>query len=183
MLLRFDDFAMDTARYELRRNDAPCKLEPRAFDLIAHLARHPDQVFSREQLVEPVWHGRFVSDATVSTCVKSARRALGDSGATQRYIQTVRGRGFRFGADVIQDGTTPDPSSSGAVANTTRDYSDDPSLLVLPVRSLSSEQETTQLAGGLTDGLPAILTRIPLLRLCAFTQRYADHEITPSVRQ
>lgn len=183
MLLRFDDFAMDTAQYELRRNDAPCKLEPKVFDLIAHLARHPNQVFSREQLVESVWHGRFVSDATVSTCVKNARKALGDNGATQRYIQTVRGRGFRFGADVAQDSNAPDPATRGSTIGTSHDYHDDPSLLVLPFRPLSSEQETIQLSGGLAEGLPAILTRIPLLRLCTSAQHYADSEVTPSVRR
>lgn len=179
MLLRFDDFVINTARYELRRNGVPCRLEPRVFDLIAHFAQHPGRVFSREQLVESVWDGRVVSDATVSTCIKSARRALGDSGARQRYIQTVRGRGFRFDARVVRDAPTADRAGSPAGAG----RNDDPALLVLPFRPVSNRPETLQLAAGLTEGLPPILTRIPLLRLSASTRRYADVEVTPGLRQ
>src|SRR5690606_20981305 len=47
-----------------------------------------------------VWKGRFVSDATVSSCVKSVRKALGDSGQSQTYLRTIRGRGFQFAAPV-----------------------------------------------------------------------------------
>lgn len=183
MLLRFGEFVMDTARYELRRHDAPCRLEPRVFDLIAHLAQHPDQVFSREQLVDSVWQGRFVSDATVSTCIKSARKVLGDSGSSQRYIQTVRGRGFRFDAEVTRDAPRSDETTGDSTKLNLPDRGDDPSLLVLPFRPLSNQPETLQLASGLTDGLPTVLTRIPLLRLCASTPRYGDLDVTPSVRR
>ena len=183
MVLRFGDFAIDTTRYELRRNDESCKLEPKVFDLIALFAQHPDQVFDHQQLIRSVWGGRFVSDATVSTCIKSARKALGDSGATQRYIQTVRGRGFRFGVEVVRDApaTHDVPARFSEIPGP--DRSDDPSLLVLPFRPLSDQPDTIQLAAGLAGELLAILTRIPLLRLSAGAHRYDALEIPPSVRE
>ena len=183
MVLRFGDFVIDTMRYELRRNDEACKLEPKVFDLIALFAQHPDQVFCHEELIQSVWGGRFVSDATVSTCIKSARKALGDNGATQRYIQTVRGRGFRFGVEIIRD----TPATNGVSARLSEipspDRSDNPSLLVLPFQPLSDQPDTIQLAAGLAGELLAILTRIPLLRLSAGTHRYDALEVPPSVRQ
>lgn len=183
MRLSFDDFVIDTTRYELRRNDEPCKLEPKVFDLIAHFAQHPNQIFSREQLVELLWKSRFVSDATISTCIKSARKALGDSGVTQRYIQTVRGRGFRFNAGVVHDTSATHGVSGHPPKTSASDRNDDPSLLVLPFRPLSDQPGSIQLASGLTMELLAILTRIPLLRLSARTHHYADLEVTPSARQ
>ena len=108
MILTFGEFELDIDRFELRRNGQPRKVEPKVFDLMAHFAKNPGQVFSRDELIAAVWHGRVVSDATVSTCIKSARKALGDSGDTQRYIKTVRGRGFRFAADVEHDDVRAD---------------------------------------------------------------------------
>ncbi len=103
MILTFGEFQLDTDHFELRRNGQLLKVEPKVFDLMAHFASNPGQVFSRDELIAAVWHSRVVSDSTVSTCIKSARKALGDSGDTQRYIMTVRGRGFRFTADVESD--------------------------------------------------------------------------------
>ena len=64
----------------------------------AYLSRNAGQVLSREAIIERVWEGRFVSDATVSSCVKAVRKALGDSGENQTYVRTIRGRGFQFTA-------------------------------------------------------------------------------------
>src|SRR5215467_8499532 len=98
MRYRFDQFDVDTDRYELRRGGRVQPVEPLVFDLIVFFARNPSRLISRDELVEAVWQGRAVSDATISSAVKSARRALGDSGDSQSLIRTVRGRGFTFQA-------------------------------------------------------------------------------------
>ncbi len=77
-------------------------VEPKVFDLLVHLIRHRDRVLTREELFQAVWDGREVSDATLSNHVRSARKALGDSGELQQTIQTVRGRGYQFVAPVIE---------------------------------------------------------------------------------
>ena len=51
-------------------------------------------------MLERVWDGRFVSDATLSSRIKSARQAIGDNGRDQRLIRTIHRRGFRFVAEV-----------------------------------------------------------------------------------
>ena len=104
---------------------------------MAHFAKNPGRVFSRDDLIAAVWHGRVVSDATVSTCIKSARKALGDSGDTQRYIKTVRGRGFRFAADVESDCVRAEPDPETRAAGAARRGGAGPSLLVVPFRTLS----------------------------------------------
>ena len=100
MLYRFDGFELDTGRYELRRDGTPCHVERLVFDLLAFLVRNPGRVLGREEVVDQVWQGRAVSEATISSCVKAARRALGDSGENPTYIRTIRGRGFEFAARV-----------------------------------------------------------------------------------
>ena len=77
------------------------------FDLIAFFAANPGRIVGRDEIVGQVWKGRTVSDATISSCIKSARRALGDSGEVSGYIRTVRGRGFEFTGAVTAAGDEP----------------------------------------------------------------------------
>ena len=107
LIYSFDRFRLDTAQYRLQCAGETIHVEPLVFDLLELFVRHPGEVITRERMIAEVWDDRFVSDATLSTAVKSARRALGDSGEAQTYIQTVRGRGFRFCADIVSDGTAP----------------------------------------------------------------------------
>ena len=68
--------------------------------LLALLVENHDRLVSKNEIIERVWEGRAVSDAAISSRVKSARQALGDDGQAQRFIKTHHGRGFRFVADV-----------------------------------------------------------------------------------
>ena len=108
MRYRFGDFELTTERYELRLNSALQHVEPLVFDLILFLSRHAGRVVSRDEIIDGVWQGRMVSEATIDGCIKSARRTLGDSGDNQNYIRTVRGRGFEFVAHVSVEETQPD---------------------------------------------------------------------------
>jgi len=100
MRYQFGDFEIATERYELRQKGIVVHAEPLVFDLILYLSRHPGRVVSRDEIVDGVWQGRVVSEATIDGCIKSARRILGDSGDSQSYIRTVRGRGFEFAVPV-----------------------------------------------------------------------------------
>jgi predicted ATPase len=96
MLKTFAEFVIDTQAAELRCAGQLIKVEPQVFDLIVFLASNPGRVLTKGDLVQGVWHGRAISDSAISTRINAARRALGDDGATQRFIKTVHGRGFRF---------------------------------------------------------------------------------------
>jgi len=100
MRYRFDRFEIDTRQFALTAAGEPVHVEPLVFDLIVFLVERVGQVVSRDAVIEQVWQGRFVSDATVSSCIKSARKALGDNGNSQTYIRTIRGRGFQFTASI-----------------------------------------------------------------------------------
>jgi pimeloyl-ACP methyl ester carboxylesterase/DNA-binding winged helix-turn-helix (wHTH) protein len=95
---------LDEEVYELRRGDATIALEPQAFDVLVHLVRNRDRVVPKEELMDAVWGGRFVSEAAVTSRIKQVRRALGDDGQTQRTVRTLHGRGYRFVAPVDEGG-------------------------------------------------------------------------------
>jgi pimeloyl-ACP methyl ester carboxylesterase len=100
LIYRFDDFELDTGLFELRRSGERRPLEPQAFDLLAYLVEHRDRLVPKAELIEHLWPDRFISEAALTTRVREIRKALGDSGREQRYVQTVHARGYRFVRDV-----------------------------------------------------------------------------------
>ena len=71
-------------------------VEPQVFQLLAVLADAAGEVVSKEALIDQVWRGLNVSDATISARINAARAAVGDDGKAQRIIRTVPKRGFQL---------------------------------------------------------------------------------------
>jgi DNA-binding winged helix-turn-helix (wHTH) protein/predicted ATPase len=96
MIYAFSDCTLDLELFELRRAGVTRPLEPQVFDLLRYLIENRERVVTKEDLFEAIWKGRIVSDSTLSSRIKAARQAIGDSGSVQALIQTLHGRGFRF---------------------------------------------------------------------------------------
>jgi DNA-binding winged helix-turn-helix (wHTH) protein len=114
MRFLFGDYALDLERRELRRGAELVEVEPQVFDLSAYLVENRDRVASKDDLLAAVWHGRIVSESTLTSRITAARQAIGDSGEQQRFIRTVSRRGFRFVGEVREQSAA---SSAG-----TRDH-------------------------------------------------------------
>ena len=124
MVYEFGEFALDTRRHELRRGVEPQHLEPQVYAVLCHLLEHRDRLVTSKELIDEVWGDRFVTPGTLNSRIKALRHALGDDGASQRVIQTVRGRGFRLVVEVrtVADThrtTAPTAPSDGAAAMAT----------------------------------------------------------------
>lgn len=91
-----ENIELNVATRELWREGARIPVEPQVFDLLLLLIENRDRVVLKDELVEVIWGGRAISDATLSSRIKAARRALGDDGQRQAMIKTVHRRGFRF---------------------------------------------------------------------------------------
>jgi class 3 adenylate cyclase/tetratricopeptide (TPR) repeat protein len=96
----FSDYTLDVACRELCYRGYQVPLRPKVFDLLAYLIVHRDQAVTKQTLLTQLWPHVHVSPATLSACIKLARRAVGDSGAAQQVIQTLHGHGYRFLAPV-----------------------------------------------------------------------------------
>lgn len=100
MVYVFGDFTLNPPCYELRRQGTRVPLRPKVFQVLTYLIEQRHRVVSREELLTHVWSAQCVNEEVLTSCIKAARRALGDSGQRQGMIQTVHGHGLRFVADV-----------------------------------------------------------------------------------
>lgn len=94
-VLFFDGLQISLGRREVSVGDEKIQLRPKEFDLLAHMAKVPGQVFTREQLLEQVWGYDFFGDIrTVDVHVKRVRKKL--SAFPHECIHTVWGVGYKF---------------------------------------------------------------------------------------
>lgn len=156
MRYQFADIEIDEETFALRRGGEDQHVEPLVFDLIRFMAQRPGVIISKDELIDGVWQGRIVSDATIAGCIKSARKAVGDSGDAQRLIETVRGRGFRLRAEPTVG--VPKPLTSPQL-----EQQADPTLTVIDVAILGDDPVLGDVAAAFGATLATVLTRIPLL--------------------
>ncbi len=97
-LVRFETLALDAAAQRVTAGQQAVALGPTEYRLLAYLMCHPDLVLSRGQLLDRVWGGNaYPDERTVDVHIRRVRKALEASGY-DRFIQTVRGAGYRFSA-------------------------------------------------------------------------------------
>ena len=94
---RYGDLVIDEARHEATRRGQVAPLTTREFALLVALAAHPGRVFTRAQLLDHVWGNEYYDDHVVDVHVANLRKKLEDDAARPRYVETVRGVGYRFG--------------------------------------------------------------------------------------
>ncbi len=163
---RFDAFTLDVGRRELRRGDGLVAVEPQVFDVLQTLVEARDRVVTRDELLEAVWHGRTVSEATLSSRLNAARTAIGDTGAEQRLIRTLPRRGLRFVGDVLEV-ASPLPAAAVVVVHHL------PTVAVLPFTNLSDDPEQGYFAEGMAEEIITALSRSSVLAVIARNSSFA----------
>jgi DNA-binding response OmpR family regulator len=92
------ELVLDRAGLTVAKAGRALALAPSELRLLLHLSAAPEQVFSRQQLLEHVWEHSYHGDARlVDACVRRLRNKIEDVPGSPRYIQTLRGFGYRFG--------------------------------------------------------------------------------------
>ncbi|HEX6124462.1 MAG TPA: winged helix-turn-helix domain-containing protein [Pyrinomonadaceae bacterium] len=101
-IYEFSDFRLIPDEDLLLRDGQPVPLPPKAYATLALLIEHHGHLVKKSELMEKVWSDAFVEEAAVSKCVWTIRNALGEDSKSQRFIQTVPKRGYKFVADVTK---------------------------------------------------------------------------------
>jgi Tol biopolymer transport system component len=104
----FGDVTVNLRRVEVRRSGAVIELEPKAFDVLRHLLENRDRLVTKDELLDAVWRGTFVTPNVLTRAVAQLRKALGDDAFAARYIQTVARKGYKFIAPARVAAAPPD---------------------------------------------------------------------------
>lgn len=171
------------------------RLEPKAMEVLLHLAKRAGEVVSKDELIEHVWEGRALGDEVITNAIWEVRKALGDDARSPRYIQTIPKRGYRLIADVTEATASAVPQSramnwrtwaalaAGALlivlllilasrpdqTALSFDAAQPASVAVLPIQDLSETAGQEYFADGLTEALITHLARLPSLRVISPT--------------
>ena len=156
----FGNHTLDCDRRELLRGAESIPVEPQVFDLLIYLVENRDRVVSKDDLIASIWHGRVVSDSTLTSRINAARKAVGDSGGRQKVIRTIARKGIRFVGDVR---TQSPGSESLAELNEPRPalpLPDRPAIAVLPFVNMSGEAEHEYFSDGISEDIITALSKL-----------------------
>ena len=185
--LRFDSFELDLSSAELWERGNRVRLQELPFRVLRHLLEHRGQVVTREELKQALWAAdTFVEfDDGLNTAVRKLRDVLGDSADRPRYIETLPKRGYRFVAEVTEQGNVQNHAATeprralirppligitaAAVllaasiwiyrAASAPEQPTVQTIAVLPLQNLSGDASQQYFVAGLTDALTTELAR------------------------
>lgn len=162
MQFLFRDHLLDTDLRELSREQVPVAVEPQVFDLVVHLMQNRDRVVSKDELIDKIWHGRSVSESTLTSRINAARRAIGDSGASQALIRTIARKGFRFVGDVEAKGgaIAPEPGRTAWAPPAVLALPERPAIAVLPFTNMSGAAEQDYFSDGISEDIITALSKL-----------------------
>src|SRR5262245_11260084 len=115
--LRFGDFTLDNAAYELRDKGRVVRLERQPMDVLILLVERRGQLVTRADIVERLWGPDVFVDVEtgVHTAIRKIRRVLRDSPDAPRFVETVPGKGYRFVAPVGVEDPAVVPAGVAAI--------------------------------------------------------------------
>lgn len=160
---RFGAFVLDLHRGCLASGGTEIALRPKAFALLRHLAEQAGRVIGRDEIMQAVWPGTFVTEDSITQCIREIRRALGDEG---ELIRTLPRRGYmlsnaepdapRMPAQAVIGGDPVQAPPAGR-----------PLVLVLPFENIGGDPDQGYFADGLRADLVTDLTRFQELQVAA----------------
>ena len=167
MKFLFDNHALDTDRRELHRGSERIAVEPQVFDLLVYLVQNCERVVSKDDLIASVWHGRIVSDSTLTSRINAVRKAVGDSGEDQKLIRTVVRKGLRFVGAVHARSNGAEPAHAAGPLDDVREQSraglplpDRPAIAVLPFINRGGDAEQEYFSDGISEDIITALSKL-----------------------
>src|SRR5215472_6226958 len=115
----FQPFRLDSANYCLWRSDERVAITPKAFDILRYLVDRPQQLVTRDEILEALWPETYVNPEVVKKYILELRKVLGDNADRPLFIETAPKRGYRFVARVSEEGTA---TNSDAAADTNGEF-------------------------------------------------------------
>ena len=154
-------FRLDASDERLWKGDQPVQITNKAFQLLRYFVANPRRLLTKDELLEKIWPGVYVSEGLIKEYVHDLRLALDDDPARPRFIETVHGRGYRYlgGIEILSTATKQCFGASGQTSP--------PAVAVLPFDNTSGDPNQRYLAKGITEDIRTELSRFHSLRVIA----------------
>ena len=161
----FGPFRLDPVNQCLWRGETRITLTPKVFAVLRHLVDHPGRLVTQEELLEAVWPETYVQPEILRKYILELRKALGDDPKTPRFIETLPKRGYRFVADLQEQGFAPSVGAPSAPVGREHDLKELDSHLR---KALQGHRQLVLVTGEAGVGKSTLLD--------AFEQRLGGHE-------
>src|SRR5215467_1145460 len=99
-IYEFGPFRLDPVERILEQEGQMLSLTPKVFETLLVLIKDSGRLVTKDKLMESVWQDTFVDEGTLTRTISRLRRALGEEGNGNKYIETVPRLGYRFVGDV-----------------------------------------------------------------------------------
>ena len=119
-LIKFEEYEIDRARWQLSWRDEALPLNRKTFDLLLYLVEHSDRVVGKDELLRALWPESFVEESNLSQHIFLLRKALSRHESGTKIIETVPGRGYRFAAVIREQQPATDRMVINANESITR---------------------------------------------------------------
>jgi len=159
-IYRFENFVIDVARREIRRDSEELVVQPRVFDLLVYLAENHERAVGKDELQDAVWPGMIITETALTRAVMKARKAVGDDASRQAVIKTIHGHGYRFVAERLA--ANADDKAAGAEILEPLPAAAKPVPVVLAERESRSRRPLKLLLGAAAVVLLSVLAWILL---------------------
>ena len=197
---QFNDLTIDVGQRRVTRGDNTLELGRLTFDLLRTLVESSPNVVTHDELTEKVWGGRLVSPETINQRMLLLRKALSDEAGDPRYVEVLRGQGYRLIGEAQRSRTaysgTTQPRRFALVSlvlvvgvavvfagsSYFRLTPTKASVAILPFENFSPNQDDSYFAAGVHEEIINRLARIETLDVIARTSvmPYAGHRIAIS---
>ena len=158
-------YRLDRQDERLWKEGEPVAIGNKAFQLLCFLMDNPERLLTKDEILEAIWGDICVSEGLVKEYIHDLRQALGDNPQHPQFIETVRGRGYRFLGGIEAIGRSVDADGQMPL--------DKPSIAVLPFTNKSDDPEQEYLSDGITEDIITELSRFRSLFVIARNSSFA----------
>lgn len=97
VILNIGDFQIDEEKIEVRKNGKLIELKPKEYKMFLYLAKHPNQIMSKEKLCSEVWGEEYIGfDNTIMVHIRRLREKIEENPSNPKYIVNIKGLGYKF---------------------------------------------------------------------------------------
>jgi len=188
----FADHVLDTDRRELRRGTEDISVEPQVLDLLICLVENRNRVVTKDDLIASVWRGRIVSDATLTSRIHAARKAVGDDGQGQKLIRTFSRKGLRFVGDVQIQGAADQAVAAhdllpladlGLPPRAAQPQAERLAIAVLPFTNMCGDPTEDYFSDGISEDVITALSKLRRFQVIARNSSFLYKGMTVPLKQ